>query len=738
MPYSLGKNASDTVKKGRSQEFAKAEGVKESLREQIPAKLLATLNEMNTGERVADLWTRGNSNRTAWLERQRSLEKEYDEFVDPIYSAPMSWSSTLHYPIILTVGKAYHARMFSAVTAVDPPFTVKGRREVDADNAMAIQNLMAYTIKDWANYYRGIEEPLDRGIWSWIMKGVGIWKPRWDKQFVKFRDVEENVEMQTVMRMNPQTGIDEEVPNPVRVEKEVDRVITKFDGPCLEFVEAEDVVLVGSPDPQLAEAVIQRIWQTSSDLLTLVDRKVFDADAVDEVIEGGRDTTRGSDQTDSVKQDRKVRAGESELNPEYEQDRYELLEAYVRLSIDNTGIDTDLLVVVHRRSRKILRATYLYRIMETGERPFFKADFHLREGAMYGSGLTEILYSMAKEIDAVRNMRMDFGLLSTMPFGYYRATSSMTQTTIPIEPGQLVPLDNPQADIYFPQLGNRTVFGFQEEQSLYTMIERFTGVSELTLGSIGGQGVTRTATGTRALVGESNANLNIYLRRLQRALRGVYRYMFAMLQRRLPDGFVFRLQGDDGVDKYIKIRTRAEIKGQFDFELDPNSSNSNPQIQQEVAQQIYNMTGNPLDIQLGIITPLERYEAAKNLLQTLGVKDFSRFLRKPQGITRDFTPVEMANRILAGKDFQFTPDMDLQGFLGFVEMVMADDTLLGQFNEVQAIALAARAQEAAAMLEAIQAQQAQQNNVAQMQANSQAMSNPVAAPQGPTGGQGGA
>jgi hypothetical protein len=725
-------------KQGRSTEFQKEEGVQESLREQIPKELLKTLKELNIGQAVVEHWNQGNSQRAAWLERQKKLEKEVDEFLDPIYEAPMSWSSTLHYPVILTIGKAYHARMYSAITAVEPAFTVRARREATVEQAVGVQQLMGYTTKDWMNYYEGIDEELDQWCWNWIFTGSAILKARWDKQFVKFKDVQERVEIRRTTQMNPETGLDDIVEIPEVIEEEVDVIKKTFDGPCAHTIPAENLVLIGSYDPQKADAVIERSFFTASDILTLVDRKVFDEAASKIVLAAGRDY-EGSDASDGIKHDQVQRAGESTLEPENEKDKYELLEAYIKVSVDRTGIDTDVLVIVHKRTREILRATYLYRIMDTGERPYFKADFHRRKNAIYGSGFPEILYSLAKEIDAVRNMRMDFGLLSTLPFGYYRATSSMSQESIPLEPGQLIPLDDPQSDVFFPNLGNRTVFGFQEEQAIYTMIERYTGTSDLMLGIIGDQGVTRTATGARALVGESNANLNIFLRRIQRPLRQFYKYILAMLQKKLPEGFAYRVLGEDGKDVFMQIPDRTAIAGAYDFELDPNSSNSNPQIQLEIASQIYQLTANPLDLQLGIISPLERYESIKNFMQAMGVKDYSRFVRKPAEIGRMFTPAEIVNRVLSGMDVPLTPDMDIQGFLAYAEEIFSRDEILGQFSEQDTIALVSKIQEAQAMLEALQAQQSQVANQAQQQANAQGATAPgqmpaMAQPQGPVGG----
>lgn len=714
-----GKTTEEIFEGGRSKEFQQDENVKESLREQIPKKLLKILDEEEIGQLTVDLWNQNNSQRSDWLERQRILELEYEEFIDPLYDAPMSWSSTLHYPVTLTIGKTYHSRMYAAITQVSPPFTVKPRKAATVERAQVVQDIMQYADAEWANYYQGTNEVKDQFVWDWVMRGTAILKARWDKKFVKFRDVEDQTDMVSQVVTGPD-GLPTEQQVPRTREVEVDKIIKTFDGPVADCISPEDLAIIGHYDPQRAEAVIERTFMTRSELLMLVDRGIFDEDRVEDVLRNVGPTRPGSDQSDAAKHDRTSRAGESSYAPPHEQDEYEILEGYLKVAIDDTGIDTDVVVFVEKNSSKILRATYLHRVMETGERPYFKADFHRRRNATYGCGLPEIIYSLSKEIDAVRNMRMDFGLLSTLPFGYYRATSSMDQETIPIEPGSLVPLDDPSRDIFFPNLGNRTVFGFQEEQSIYTMIERYTGTSDLQLGILGAQGAARTATGARAVLGESNANLNVFLSRLQRPLAQFYRYMLAMVQKKIKPGFTYRLMGPDGKEVFNQLASREEIAGQYDFMLDANSANSNPQVQLEVATQILQLTGNPLDFQLQIVTPQERYEALKNYYRALGVKDFSRFVRKPAESQIQWTPGEMIDRILNGADVPLSPASDLQGFIAFAQDIFERDDILGQFSGQQTIALVAKMREAQQLLDAMQQQQAQMANMAQQQANAQA------------------
>lgn len=719
-----------TAQEGRSNKLTDDEAknlkVTASLRDRQLDKLATYLDGKNYGQKVVDTWLRGNADRSLWLERQSRFLEEVDEFVEPIYDSSLEWGSVLHLPTILTACKAYHARMYAALLSIDPPFTVRGRQAAYADRAMLVEQLMRYTLKDWANNHDGVEHEVDRWLWDWITKGCGILKSRWHKRFTRFMDVEvqriDDVEMET----DPATGQKIPVKRVREIEKEVTRTEEVFNGPMLERVPVEDFLIVGGEgDPEKADYTMQQMWFTASELWSLVDQKVFREEEVDLAIKAGKSYPLGTDQTSDIKQRQVENAGFAALNKEHQLDRYRVIEAYCKIDVDGSGIASDIIVWVHYETRKILRATYLRRVMPTGQNPFFKIDFHLRQGVEYGVGLIELLYSLGKELDAIHNMKVDIGILSSMPFGFYRPTaSSLKEERMPLEPGALIPVDNPQTDVYFPNLGLRTTFGAQEEQGLQVQIDRLSSMSDLNYGILAGQGAARTATGARAVLGESSNNLNIFIQRMNRGWKRALKYIFSSLQFRLPPGFQFRILGDDGEHYWQTIKSRDEITGLYDFEVEANSANSNKTVLVEQANMVVQMTGNPIDLQLGIVTPLERYEALAFQLRANDIKNIAKFLRKPNKIQHMYTPQEIADRLLAGMDVQLDPTQDLQGFIAYVQEVMDDPQLNGQFSQHQLIVLIAKAKEAQGLQQALKQQQAQTAAANQQQMNANISMNP--------------
>jgi hypothetical protein len=721
--------------------IANKEGVKAPLRDQIDNKLLTRLRKEKFGIAVIDSWQKGNAERSAWLGRQREYLRDWDEFVVGESDGPFQQSSNLHLPTSFTVIKTYHARMLAALLANNP--NPKPRRPDAVERSASVQATLEYAVKSWCNEGEGAEGELDRWVWDWCWQGVSTLKVRWDVQFETFVDVVESPEQEINFIEDPETGETFAQEGIGMREQEQERHVKTFDGPMLETVPEEDVLFMGGGgDPQKADLIIQQQWMTASELWTMADRGIFDKTKIKDIIKGGKDYKSG-DQSTNIKHDKAVAAGKSQADTEQELDRYRILEVYTKRDVTGSGINSEIIVWVHANTGTELRATYLRRANRAGKRPYSRIEFHKRHGQDYPIGLVEILYPYAKEIDSIHNMRIDAGMVANTPVIFYRAASSINPKTISYEPGTMIPVENPQKDIFVPNFGNRTAFGMQEEQQIQTVIERLTGISDLSLGANSGtQGALRTATGARALQGEANANLDVHLRRLFRGWKRVQQLMLYYMQDRIPEGLTFRLQGDNGQDYWTQIQNRDDIAGDFDFEVDPTSADSNPQIRQDKAMTTFNTVMNPLLIQIGIVGPRQVFEATKDVLKARGIQDWGRFVNEPAEQPVIISPEEEANRVVRGIEVPVQMQADHEGFIAFVEHLFSQPELLGQFSEEGTLALARQRDQHAQMAEALQQLQGQQANLRQMQANAaqsaqQAPATQEGAQIAPIGGQGG-
>lgn len=704
----------DVVREGREN---KLKGVAVSLQEQIPAKLLKKVKELKLAERIVEMWNTGNIERSDWLARQQEYLADWDEFLECTDDGPWEGSSNLHLPMTLIVVKTLHARFLQALLGQDPPFVAKANNDASSARQPMVQQTMEYALKTWMNKGEGCYQALDEWVMTWLTEGSGILKGGWETCYSRYEGVEQYMEQKAPIFEVDQEGNEIAIPQYEVKERETTITRETYNCPTIGLVDNEDFLCVGGHDPKTSDAAIQSEMLTASDLWTLVDREVFDEEGVEKVIKSGGDSNTHSE-VGNIKDQRAVNAGQNSSDSSVDLERYQILEAYIKADVDGSGINSDIVVWVHPKTREPLRATYLYRINKAGERPFAKASFHRRRNQQHDVGIVEMMHPLQKELDAQHRMKLDFGMLASMPFGFYRPTSSINPQQIELSPGALIPVDNPGTDVYFPNLGNRTAFGFQEEASILAMIERLTSVSDVTLGIVSGvQGASRTATGVRSLIGESSANLDVHLRRLNMGWRQALRFLFHSLQQKIPAGLSFRVTGDDGSDYWASVKSRNDIAGDFDFEISPNSSSSNPQLQIENARVLLDLTSNPLDIQLGIVSPRGRYEALRNYVSALNIRDVGRFFNKPQE-QRIFTPQEEVNRILRGIPTPVTAQADHQGFIEYFQFIQSSDELLGQYTQQEVLALAQQAQQHAEWQQVLEELATQQRNLGQMRQNS--------------------
>jgi len=737
-------NDEDVVRKKARQD--KLKDVEAPLRDQIVKKLFNTVEDLELPRKVDDMWHQANADRSRRLSDLINYMTEYDQFLEATIEGPFTVAGDLHLPTTYVALKTVHARFMQALVTSMDNFTAKARSRGNSEREQGISDVMKYYLSDASNNNEGYTAELDKWVWAWIGYGQAFFKQRWEKRYRKFIDVEERA-----VPGAPDITIDDQgnevlTPRIELKEVEVDQVVKIFDGPVGEYIAEEDIVMIGTDNPQTAEGVIHRQWLTADQLWQLTDQKIFDEAAVKAVIKGGKSSLSG-DQDTQRRQISKQIGGESELDKDFIADRYEIYEAYLSYDVDGSGINSEIIVWVAKDSRRLLRATYLDRVNKQGKRPITRIVYQPREDSNHPLGLIEMLHPLSKEVDFFHNLRVDFGFISSVPFFFYRATSNIEAEKLKIEPGMGIPVDDPQRDVFFPTIGNRTSFGQAEEQGIKSEIERLTSISDLNLGVLtGAQGATRTATGTRALLGETSANLDVFLRRLNMGWGSLLTYLFGMVQERIPSGLSFRLLGEDGMDVFREIPTRDEISGEFDFIVDPSSSSSNKQVQLANAGQIMQITSDPLAIQLGIVTPTEYYEARKNFLKQLGVKDFGKYVRKPT-LKPKLTPRDEIDMVLAGQQVDIFPDMDHLGYIQLWEFIKSDDQLLGQFNEQQVIAAEQQSQGHQEMQDALQAQQNQQMNIQQQQLNKpenqpppgagQVNGEPEGQPPTPTGATGG-
>ncbi len=694
---------------------------KAPLRDATVESLVKKANDLKLGLKVQKAWLQHKAHVEENSQRMEKL-KQWDEYLED-YEMQYDGESNIHLPLPMTVLKTFHARMFQALFAVDPWFSVRAMNAAYVDDVEMVYGLMNWTLKEWANYNEGVEAVVDRWLWNWIAWGSGVLKLRWDTKYTRYMDVVDSYQRGPStweVVIDPERGTINEVEKPSVIRSQMERAVTEkiFDGPCIEFVSKEDIAIIGGRDVQTCDMVIHRAWLNASQLQTEALRNVFDQKIVDEMIEAGPHAESGKVGTNS-KQDAEVHDGVQTQDVGEDLDKYEVLECYCEVDVNADGLNEAIVLWVDGFSGKVLRATYTHRVLQGGKRPFANIEFIPREGHAYAMGLLELLHPISVELDMIHNIKVDIGIMAAQPIGFYRAATGMDPIKLRIKPGDMIPVDDPSSHVFFPNLGDRSGFFKDEEAILMQHVERLSAINDINTATLGRQGAARTATGVSTLVNENSANLDIFIKRMQRGWRQVLRVMWQMLQQRIPDGTEFRVTGQDGREYFKRIANKMQLRQRMDFFIEANSAQSNAQQQRDMAMQILAQCLNPLLIQMGIVDANSLYEAEKLYFQSLGFKDYSRFIHKPPMQPTQLTAEEELIRIVHGKSVAITAEMDHEGFLRKATELISDPEFGATYGQKVGAAIQSQIQQHKAIMEAMKAQAKQIAQAQQQMFNSQ-------------------
>jgi hypothetical protein len=617
-----------------------------SLRYRIPKKLEKLIEDdpecaKKLSSYISEQLNINQKNRTDMLDRLYQFRESWKNFEQAGLNIDIDGQHNEHIPLIFEKGKALHARIYSAVMSVEPPFVLLPKKAVDEKTKKSKEDLVRWVVSDYMNRGDGIAIETDKDIWNFVFDGTSIVKHYWDRDVRKFVDVISEPKLPYELDENGQLVMDE---------KEEEKESVEYDGPMMKIVSLEDLYITGPRAEGIddADMVAHRQYYSKSDIIKGANLGFFMKDAVDKVLSyqpSVGEKTRGWD-TALAQQESRIAGLNSDDGgiP-----TYTIHECYLRYDIDKDGIDEEIVVWRDWVSGIIMRITYLDRVSATGKRPFVLKKLIPMSGTPYGLGFGEILFGINNLLDYIANQRLDAGTFNTFPWFVYRAGSGLQDSDIRIGPGKGIPVDNVQ-DIAFPRVNGNPAYGFQEESLIQGYADGASSINKLAQGQVGGQGIARTATGAASLISELNTNLDIFIRRYQFGFRKSLRIVDKQCQDLLPLGLEYRVIGMDQTGAVNRRFTdREAIKFDCDYDLVGNSVNSNPAIERDTAVQLLQYALNPIMLQTGIVGPKQVYNTMKNLLQKLDIRDIGSYIQSPDGIEGpEFTAQDEINAIASG------------------------------------------------------------------------------------------
>lgn len=355
------------------------------------------------------------------------------------------------------------------------------------------------------------------------------------------------------------------------------------------------------------------------------------------------------------------------------------------------------IVWVAVRPQRIIRIKRLEDINKDGKRTAVKYDFIREPGRFFSMGLAEWVRHSQAELDAIHNQRLDAGLLTNVPFFFYKPTAGIKGQVIKIEPGKGWPVNDPTA-VNFPKTNWQPVFSFQEE----ALVKRYAGEQAGLTDPAVGQMPTKRLSASE-FVGTASA-LDLRTEQIVegfiRSLRQELYRILGLYQQYGSRVRMFRAGGEAG-NEITKRFERDRLAGKIDLKLTANLQQMNEQLERQIAMDMLQLLLNEILMQTGIVTPETIYQAINKLAKSFhydGVK-----LNEPTvGPYSDAPHIEEHQMFMGQKPVGPTMNENFDEHLGSHARTASDSQLISKWP------MSSRAMLQQHIQETIQTQQAKQ------------------------------
>lgn len=623
---------------------------------------LASIDEEYLVDLVESTWRETTAERSSRIDRMRAYEASWRDLRAQNAGSLWENSSNFHVPLTLSRGKAIHARLWQLFSAPTGYYSVLSRQEMYKERETQIKQFMDWLLESYANFGHGVQEEMDHFLWDVVFRGSGYLKVFWKRRNIKYKDVVNKVSVTETLAFSPDalTGgsIDSSAKTSV-TEEEVEKDEVE-ECPVIKRINYEDIILpLGQTNPQTSDLVMTKVYLSPDEIKQKAEDGVFDKEKVEESLKFMESYLLQDDTGNQLKQDDAQMDGFN-IDYAFSGKKHVIYEYYGPAYIGKhvNGIEDDqemskerqeVVAWIHHGSRKVLGWTYLYKISPNRKRPLFKSDFMTFPERSDGVGVPEVLYDIQRTVDAVNNLRVDAGTLSSIPmFAYRNSNASLKPHLMRIRPGQGIPVDdvNDIRQFQFPQL---TSFGYSEEAQLAGYAEQLLSVSELQMGITPDKvGALRNATGSNLLASQSAIQLEIHFSRLARTMSDMLSFLFALCRERIDGKLYYRVTGEKGEPIFGTV-DRESLRGDYDFKVAIDILSQSQLERQQQAVLAMQTLINPAFTNTGVVTPANIYQLGKNFLKAYKFTRVNDFISEPPGYEGDIvTPAERIARIIAG------------------------------------------------------------------------------------------
>ena len=622
----------------------------------FPDPTLLDLDEETTDEivdTIDQLNRRNIQSRQTWSSQHQEFDLMWRGQAGAARDGPWQGSADLHVQMPYWAVDAINTRLVAGIWSQTP--LVSGEAEEDDDQEIFTN---ATDLVDWHLQPKRMSA---RRAWSTISKmrcihGTGHGLFAWVKGGYVHR-VGQNEGPRVQFNPDGSLQVDENGDFVQAVQRtDVFRRTTAYDGPILTPLEWDDVIYplngvncqpVWERNPQGADYVGIRQWESLSLMTKKAEQSenvpgaygfMFDGDrnkdwwlskapSQDRSGSGGGSTenqqrVRVQDYAEGRNRNQEMRrSATARPNPEFE-----VMTWFMPWEIEGPDgkEEAECVFFVCLDPRVLLGAYRLSDVYWKNERPIVELHYQTVGTRHESMGVMEVAKHLSAELDTIHNMRMDVGFATNMPFFFFQATSTFDPERIELRPMKGVPVDDVNS-VRFPQLQNVTSFYAEEEQLLYSLVERTLGVTDLFLGRSPTQGAAaRHATGFVGTQQESLARTSEILNQDAEEFGHLCRLVYNHEIQYGPPERTIRLIGQEG-PLGLKTLNRRELwlRGEYDFRLGANEGMYSSFLrQQQTGQLLQSLQFNPFVMQ----DPGRLWEAWAEIYRSWGYRNVERFI----------------------------------------------------------------------------------------------------------------
>jgi hypothetical protein len=348
----------------------------------------------------------------------------------------------------------------------------------------------------------------------------------------------------------------------------VDAIVRK---PNVEHVLLADIICQCGIEDELnqAEWLAHRVRLTDGQLMWRKHDRVYEG--VDAILKYKEEMTPLEEKVLENEYEQATRRPREKLNTLY--------EVYADVPVGGSKLPVPVMITFHKPTRTIARCVYNPDI--TGQRPFQKGTFLVREGRRDGLGISRQLAILQDEITTLHNQQVDNATLANTRF--FVGRRGVVRNGTRIWPGRFLTVPDPQRDVTTLQLADVYPSMRQLETSCLAYAERRSGVADYQLGRESNVlGNRATATGTLALIQEGNRRFDLNVRDVRDTLGRVGKRVLLLNAQFRPKGMAYFVKGSDGqlIEKVLDLPDEFIADG-IGMELTASTATVNREIQKQ-------------------------------------------------------------------------------------------------------------------------------------------------------------